>query len=88
MTAAMVIYFAVFFSTLLAPAQQVAELRFPTAEPLRHESLGATRNFTPWVVVAIIFLIIAYAPPLVEVLGGNTVPSPPYHPFSPVPLTK
>jgi cytochrome c oxidase subunit 1 len=88
MTLAMVAYFAVFFSTLFAPARQVVEIRFPTAEPLRFESLGATRNFTPWVVVAVIFLVIAYAPPLVEVLTGNTVPVPPYEPFSPVPVTR
>jgi cytochrome c oxidase subunit 1 len=88
MTLAMVVYFAVFFSTLFAPARQVVEIRFPTAEPLRFESLGATRNFTPWVVVAVIFLVIAYAPPLVEVLTGNTVPVPPYEPFSPVPVTR
>lgn len=88
MTAAMVTYFIVFFATLFSPAQQLAGIRFPTAEPLRYESLGATRNFTPWVVVAIIFLVIAYGPPLVEVLGGTTVPSAPYEPFSPVPTSR
>ncbi|MCX8072787.1 MAG: cbb3-type cytochrome c oxidase subunit I [Candidatus Binatia bacterium] len=88
MTLAMVVYFAVFFSTLFAPVRVVGEIRFPTAEPLRPESLGATRNFTPWVIVAVIFLIIAYAPPLLEVLRGSTVPSPPFEPFSPVPVTR
>lgn len=88
MTLAMVVYFGVFFSTLLAPARQTTEVRFPTAEPLRSEDLGVTQNFTPWVVVAVIFVVIAYAPPLIEVLGGSTVPAPPYEPFSPVPVSR
>lgn len=88
MALAMVVYFVVFFSTLFAPARQKVSVRFPTAETLHREDPGFTRNFTPWVVVAVIFLVIAYAPPLIQVLGGNTVPAPPYEPFSPAPVAR
>lgn len=87
MTLAMVVYFAVFFSTLLSPARQPKAFEVPTAEPLHDENVPWLRNFTPWVVAAIVLLFIAYTPPLYEVLTGNTVPAVPYGPQSPVPVT-
>ena len=77
-------FFVVFFATLLGPAAQAAALDLPTAEAYHDEELGAVRNFTPWVVAAVILIVIAYAPPLYEVLTGPTQAVPGYSPASPI----
>ncbi len=88
MTLAMGVYFAVFFATLFSPARKRREIDIPVAEPLHDEDVPWLRNFAPWVAAAIVLLIVAYVPPLYEVLTGGTVPAVPYEPHSPAPLAQ
>jgi uncharacterized membrane protein len=79
-------FFAVFFATLLGRPAAVPALALPAAPAYHDESLAAVRNFTPWVVVAIVLLAIAYGPPIYSVVTGPTQLVPAYDPSSPLPL--
>jgi cytochrome c oxidase subunit 1 len=83
-TVAMVAFFTIFFATLFGRTERAAGLTLPTAEPYHDEDLGFVRNFTPWVIAAVILLAIAYVPPLYEVVTGPTQSVPGYDPASPV----
>ena len=84
MTAAMLLFFIVFFATLLSPAEQPVSLRFPTSEALHDGSGRFVLNFRPWVIAAVVLLAIAYIPPIYEVVSGPTQSVPAYEPSSPV----
>ena len=84
MAVAMVCFFVVFFTTLFGRAEDTPYLELPEADAYHDEDVAAVRNFTPWVVAAIILLVVAYAPPLYEVLSGPTQAVPGYRPSSPI----
>ena len=88
MTLAMVAYFAVFFATLFGGRTAAAgRCRCRRRAPLpRRARRRSVRNFTPWVVAAIVLLAIAYIPPIYSVVTGPTQPAVAYDPSSPVPL--
>ncbi|HUI26783.1 MAG TPA: cbb3-type cytochrome c oxidase subunit I [Candidatus Kryptonia bacterium] len=81
---AMLAYFVVFFTTLLSPKQREASLTFPTAEAYHDADTPFVRNFTPWVVAAIVLILIAYVPPLYEIVSANVPGARGYLPSSPV----
>jgi pimeloyl-ACP methyl ester carboxylesterase len=83
-TAAMLVYFVVFFATLLGAKEREPAVSLPTSEPYHDEDVAAVHDFTPWVVAAIVLLVIAYAPPLYEVVTGPAQAVPGYDPASPV----
>jgi len=84
MTGAMLLFFIVFFATLLSRAEQPPALRFPTAEAY-HDGTGRfVSNFRPWVVAALVLLALAYIPPLYEIVSGPTQRVPAYEPASPI----
>ncbi len=85
-TLAMVLFFVVFFATLFGRKERSAPLTLPTAEVYHDEDVAFLRNFTPWVIAAVILLVIAYVPPLYEVVTGPTQSAPGYDPASPVAL--
>ncbi len=84
MTVAMLAYFVVFFATLFGAKERAAALRFPTAEAYHDGDLGMVRNFTPWVLAAVVLLVIAYVPPIWEAVAGPVQRVPGYTPSSPV----
>jgi cytochrome c oxidase subunit 1 len=63
---------------LLAPRSQAAADSFalPQAEALHDEDVGAVRNFAPWVAAGVVAIVVAYLPPLLQVLGANYPLSP------------
>ncbi|MGH7786129.1 MAG: cbb3-type cytochrome c oxidase subunit I [Candidatus Binatia bacterium] len=83
---AMLAFFTVFFATLCGRRTAVPALALPESEPYLDEPLGAVRNFTPWVVAAVVLLIIAYVPPIYSIVTGPTQAVPAYGPASPMPL--
>jgi len=90
LTMAFVIYLAVLFSTLLGKAETSAGvLSFPTAESLHEEALEAdlVARLRPWLVVAVILIIVSYWAPLRQALG-TPQGAPPYNPDNPVPVVK
>jgi cytochrome c oxidase subunit 1 len=86
MTIAMLAFFAVFFATLLGRRTAEPGLALPAAEPYLDEDIPALRNFTPWVAVAVLLLMIAYVPPIYSIVTGPTQSMPAFDPASPVPL--
>ncbi len=83
---AMLCFFIVFFATLFGATERPPHLALPTAEPYHDEDIGFIRNFTPWVVAAVILVAIAYVPPLYEVVTGPTQAVRAYDPASPAPI--
>jgi cytochrome c oxidase subunit 1 len=84
MTLAMLCFFIVLVATLLGSRQDEPGLSLPTAEAYHDQTVGLVANFTPWVVVAIVLIAIAYFPPLYEVVTGPVQAVPGYVPSSPI----
>jgi cytochrome c oxidase subunit 1 len=85
MTLAMLAFFVVFFATLFAKPVAAPALALPSSPAYHDEDFAPVRNFTPWVVIAVLLLLIAYVPPIYEVVTGPTQSVPAYVPSSPVP---
>lgn len=84
MFVAMLLYFAVFFATLLKKKTEEATLELHFSEPLHDENVPSVQNLRPWIVAAIILLIVAYTPPFLELARGGYEGAPVYTPDSPV----
>jgi cytochrome c oxidase subunit 1 len=85
MTVAMLAFFIVLFATLAGARAAAPALALPAAAAYHDEELGAVRNFTPWVVAAVVLLVIAYVPPIYSVVTGPTQTVPAFDPSSPLP---
>jgi len=84
-----VMYLVPFFGTVFSKARsddEGAEVTFPISEPLHDEPATWLRNFKPFIIIAIILIILSYAPVIYDVLQSTYGGSPPYSPDSPVPL--
>ena len=86
MTIAALIYFVVFFATLFGKPAKRGALELIVSEPYHDEQIPAVQSFTPWLAGAVLLIVIAYAPPLVQTLRSNFPGAPPYSPDNPVPL--
>jgi cytochrome c oxidase subunit 1 len=85
---AVLIFFVNFFVALFSksrPEQQ--EVRFPTSDVYHDEHISWVLNFKPWVAGMIIAIVIAYLPPLYQIVTGNQQKAVPYRPWSPAPET-
>ena len=85
---AMLLYFAVFFATLLRKKTSEGALELPTSEALHDEDVPALQSLRPWIIAAVILLIVAYGPPFYELARGRYEGAPPYSPSSPVPQSR
>ncbi len=85
-----VIYLASFFATVFAKGGngegEGADVTFPISEPLHDEKASWLRNFKPFIIIAIILIILSYTPVIYDVLQATYGGSPPFSPESPVPL--
>jgi cytochrome c oxidase subunit 1 len=80
MFVAMACYFIVFFTTLLRKRTMAPALDLPSSEPLHDENVPAVQNLRPWLVAAVILLIVAYTIPFVELARGQYEGAPQYTP--------
>ncbi len=80
MTLSMVFYFVIFFSTLFSKRDSEPALEFPVAEPYHDEEIAFVQNFKPWVGVAVLMAILAYAPTIYDVLRATFFGSSGYSP--------
>lgn len=85
---AMMIYFFVFFSTLVSKKSQEAVLQFPLSEAYHNEKAGVFANFKPWVTAALILVVLSYTPVLYDVVRSNASDAPPYDPHLSTPATQ
>jgi cytochrome c oxidase subunit 1 len=83
---AVLLFFIVLIRSLAA-APDAALLRqpflLPTSEPYHDEDVVAVRNFTPWVVVAVLLCAAAYYVPLREVTKSGIPMAPGFRPDNP-----
>ncbi len=87
MTLSIVVFAVVFFATLFAKEKETDPvLEFPESEAYHNEEVSWLRNFKPWVIAAIIIIILTYTPVILDVLDGTFTTAPPYGPDSPMPL--
>lgn len=84
MSLAMALFFTVFFATACGRREQDPALHLPVAQPYHDGDSRLVRNFAPWVVAAVLLLLIAYVPVLYEVVTGPSQGAPGYDPASPV----
>ncbi len=87
MTIAMLFYFIVFFRMIFSKRTvEKPELYFPTSEPIHDEKVPVLENFRPFLVGAVVMVILAYVPPLVDIARGKVPGSVPFQPDSPIPV--
>jgi cytochrome c oxidase subunit 1 len=80
MALSMVAYFGVLFTTLFSRRSVEPILEFPEAEPYHDEDAGFVRDFKPWVIVAVLLCVLAYAPTFYDVSRATFFGSPGYEP--------
>lgn len=84
---AIVIYIVAFFATVFARSEATESIvTFPVAAPLHDEPSNWLRNFKPYILIAVVLIILSYTPVILDVLEATTGGSLPYSPNSPVPL--
>jgi len=71
MLVSMLGYFAVFFTTLLSKRCEEPSLDFPVAEAYHDEPAGFVASFRPWVIAAVVLVILVYIPPVYDVLRAT-----------------
>lgn len=87
MTLSIVIFAVVFFGTLFGKAREGEPvLVFPMSEAHHDEEVSWLRNFKPWMVVAIILVVLTYIPVILDVLEATTGGSPPFQQNNPMPM--
>jgi cytochrome c oxidase subunit 1 len=88
MTLAMIAYFTVFFATALRSRTQQPAAEFPLSEAYHDEPVGALANLRPWVITAIVLIVIAYTPMVRDVMRGTFSNAPGYEPHNPAPVNQ
>jgi cytochrome c oxidase subunit 1 len=87
---AVAVYFYALIRSLLAPSD--ARLRdsfaLPESEALHDEDVPAVRDFFPWIVAGVLAVVIAYGPPIYQVVKAGYAGSPGFTPDSPAAIEK
>lgn len=88
-----VMFLVPFFATVLSRGSTGTEaddggvdIKFPISESLHDEEAKWLRNFKPYIIIAIILIVLSYTPVIYDVLQATYDGSLPYSPNSPVPL--
>ncbi|MDX1591556.1 MAG: cbb3-type cytochrome c oxidase subunit I [Balneolaceae bacterium] len=86
---AIVIYIVAFFATVFSKSEATeseAVITFPISDSLHDEPALLLRNFKPYIIIAIILIVLSYTPVIYDVLQATYDGSLPFSPNSPVPL--
>jgi len=51
--------------------QKADSFALPESAAYHDENVGVVKNFRPWIIAAVVAILISYIPPLVQVLGAN-----------------
>ncbi len=86
MTLAIVFYFVVLIRGLMSRKDELLERSFevPQSEVFHDDDVPALRNFKPWIVAAVVAIVLAYTPPLYEIYKNNYQAVPGFEPHSPI----
>jgi hypothetical protein len=88
---AILLYFVVLLGTLAAhrsAALAATPFVVPLSEPYHDENIPALRNFSPWILAAVLLIIVAYYPPIRDIVRSNFQLAPGYSPDSPALVEK
>jgi len=66
-----------------ALAHQRDAALIPVSAAYHDEDVPALRNFSPWIIAAVLLIAVAYYPPIHDILKSNFKPAPGYMPDSP-----
>ena len=81
----MLLYFLIFFGTLFGAKKEEGKLVFPLSEAYHNEKAGVFANFKPWVIGAIVLIVVSYTPVLIDVVRSTSFGAPAYDPHLPIP---
>ena len=80
-------YFIVFFGTMLSKRREAAVLEFPVSEAYHDEPrVPLFDTFKPWILTMAVVLLIAYVPALMNVFKNTGPDAPGFTPDNPVPI--
>lgn len=83
------LFFIVFFGTMLSKKKEEAVLELPVSEALHDEKrIPLFDKFKPWLVTMGVILILAYTPALINAVQNTGPGAPRFTPDNPVPLQK
>jgi cytochrome c oxidase subunit I len=86
---AVLLYFVVLGRSLVASRDRVpgqVPFSIPLSETYHDENVAGVRNFAPWVAAAVLLVVLAYYPPLSDIVKSHFKSVPGFHPDSPVPV--
>ena len=82
-----VLFFIVFFGTMLSPKTEEAALVLPVSEAYHNERrIALFDRFKPWLVTMAVILVIAYTPALINATKNPGPGAPRFTPDNPVPI--
>ncbi len=82
------LYFTVLIATMASKSTGAVNFEFPTSEAYHDEkNINFVKNFTPWLIVGLVIILIAYIPTIQEALQNTAGGAMPYLPTNPVPIT-
>lgn len=88
MTLAIVFYFYVLIKSLLNTEKNESTIfEIPLSTPLHDEDIGAVKVLKPWIVGALVLALLAYIPPIYQILNENNPGGLSFAPDSPLPTT-
>lgn len=88
MTLAVVFYFYVLIKSLLSTEKNSSStFEIPLATALHDENIGAVKVLKPWIVGACVLALLAYLPPIYQILKENNPGGLSFTPDSPLPTT-
>jgi len=83
------LYFLVYFSTLFSLKSTEEGIQFPDMAVVHKERrIRLLENFTPWIILMIIVILIAYIPAFLNVFDFTGPEAPGFSPADPTPLLK
>ncbi|MCX7929623.1 MAG: cytochrome C oxidase subunit I, partial [Chlorobi bacterium] len=72
----------------LSRRQREAAAEFPLSEAYHDGPAGALLNLRPWLIAAVVLIVIAYTPMVRDVLRGTFNNAPGYEPHNPAPVNQ
>lgn len=87
MTVAALLYFVVFFGTFFRKKTVLEVLDLPESEAYHNEArMSFFDSFTPWLVMMVVIILLAYIPTLLDIYQNAGPQAPPYVPTNPIPV--
>jgi cytochrome c oxidase subunit 1 len=87
MTVAVSIFFYVLIKSLFGRKDPNQKFEIPLTEPYHDEDVPVVKVLKPWIIGAVLMAILAYAPPIYQILRDNNPGGVGFTPDSPVPNT-